>query len=128
MRPSPIAWPAVAVAVVEALAVPGCFSPRFGACAVTCGEAGSWWLTRDGAFHVAAPAVDAVDTLGAGDVFHGAYALAIANGRAIADAARFATHAAALKCTRDGGRAGAPTLDEVRAFATKLGSDTISPN
>jgi len=87
------------------------------ACAVTCGEAGSWWLTREGAFHVPAPAIDAVDTLGAGDVFHGAYALAIAEGSDIAGAARFATHAAALKCTRDGGRAGSPTRDEVAAFA-----------
>jgi len=87
------------------------------ACAVTCGEAGSWWLTREGAFHVPAPVIDAVDTLGAGDVFHGAYALAIAEGSDIAGAARFATHAAALKCTRDGGRAGSPTRDEVAAFA-----------
>jgi sulfofructose kinase len=92
------------------------------ACAVTCGEAGSWWLTREGAFHVPAPAIDAVDTLGAGDVFHGAYALAIASGQAIAEAVRFATHAAALKCTRDGGRAGAPTRDEVDAFARSIGS------
>ena len=91
------------------------------ACAVTVGEAGSWWLTRDGAMHVGAPAVGVVDTLGAGDVFHGAYALALAEGRDIASAARFATHAAALKCTRDGGRAGAPTRAEVEAFAARQG-------
>ena len=54
------------------------------ACAVTCGAAGSWWLTNDGPLHVPAPEIDAVDTLGAGDVFHGAYALAIAEGRGIA--------------------------------------------
>ena len=70
-----------------------------------------------GALHVPAPPVAAVDTLGAGDVFHGAYALALAEGSDIADAARFATHAAALKCTRDGGRAGSPTRAEVAAFA-----------
>ena len=87
------------------------------ACAVTCGEAGSWWLTDAGRLHVAAPAIDAVDTLGAGDVFHGAYALAIAEGQEIASAARFATLAAALKCTRPGGRAGSPTRAEVGEFA-----------
>ena len=66
-----------------------------------------------------APAVDAVDTLGAGDVFHGAYALALAEGRDIAAAARFATLAAAIKCTRDGGRAGCPTRAEVAAFIAR---------
>ena len=89
------------------------------ACAVTCGEAGSWWLTNDGPLHVPAPEVEAVDTLGAGDVFHGAYALAISEGRDIGSAARFATLAAAIKCTRSGGRAGSPTRAEVAAFAAR---------
>ena len=89
------------------------------ACAVTCGEAGSWWLTNDGPLHVPAPEIDAVDTLGAGDVFHGAYALAIAQGRDIAAAARFATLAAAIKCTRSGGRAGSPTRSEVAAYTAR---------
>ncbi|CAG0956584.1 Sulfofructose kinase [Burkholderiales bacterium] len=89
------------------------------ACAVTRGEAGSWWLTGDGPLDVPAPAINAVDTLGAGDVFHGAYALAIAQRRDIASAARFATLAAAIKCTRGGGRAGCPTLAEVAALAAR---------
>jgi sulfofructose kinase len=89
------------------------------ACAVTGGEAGSWWLTGDGPMHVPAPAIDAVDTLGAGDVFHGAYALALAEGRDIAAAARFATIAAAIKCTRVGGRAGCPTRAEVAAWSAR---------
>lgn len=89
------------------------------ACAVTCGEAGSWWLTAQGPLHVAAPEVDAVDTLGAGDVFHGAYALALAEGRGVEAAARFATVAAAIKCTREGGRSGCPTRAEVAAFAAR---------
>lgn len=89
------------------------------ACAVTCGEAGSWWLTNDGPLHVPAPEIDAVDTLGAGDVFHGAYALAIAEGRDVAAAARFATLAAAIKCTRSGGRAGSPTRSEVAAYTAR---------
>jgi sulfofructose kinase len=60
--------------------------------------------------------VDAVDTTGAGDVFHGAYALAIGVGLAVTDAMAFAAAAAALKCTRPGGRAGIPTLEDCLAF------------
>ena len=49
-------------------------------------------------------------------VFHGAFALAIGEGNAVVDAARFANAAAALKCTRFGGRLGAPTRAEVDEF------------
>jgi len=89
------------------------------ACAVTCGASGSWWLTNDGPLHVPAPEIDAVDTLGAGDVFHGAYALAVAEGRDIAAAARIATLAAAIKCTRRGGRAGSPTRAELASYTAR---------
>ena len=43
-------------------------------------------------------AVSAVDTLGAGDVFHGAFTLALAEGQGVAAAMRFAAAAAGLKC------------------------------
>ena len=49
----------------------------------------------------------------AGDIFHGALALALAEGRPIDAAARFACTAAALKCTRFGGRLGCPTRQQV---------------
>jgi sulfofructose kinase len=65
--------------------------------------------------------VEVVDTLGAGDVFHGAYALAIAQGGTIGEAMRFASAAAALKCSRPGGRLGAPTREEVIAFLANQG-------
>lgn len=64
-------------------------------------------------------AVAAVDTLGAGDVFHGAFTLALAEGRDLAAAMRFAAAAAGLKCTRVGGSAGAPTRDEVDALLAR---------
>ncbi|SEB98980.1 sulfofructose kinase [Rhizobiales bacterium GAS188] len=85
--------------------------------AVTDGGRGAWF-TEDGAIdHEPGFAVAAVDTLGAGDVFHGALALALAEGRPERLAVRFANAAAALKCTRfGGGRAGAPSRDEVEAF------------
>ena len=60
--------------------------------------------------------VKAVDTLAAGDVFHAAFTLALAERRSERDALRFASAVAALKCTRFGGIAGAPTRAEVENF------------
>jgi sulfofructose kinase len=76
--------------------------------AVTCGEEGIYWRDGGRLCHQPAFAVEAVDTLAAGDVFHGALALAVAERQPIADAVRFAAAAAAVKCTRFGGREGIP--------------------
>jgi len=81
----------------------------------SCGADGYFWL-EDGAMrHVPALAVEVVDTLSAGDVFHGALALGLAEGMAMAKAARFACVAASLKCRHFGGRLGCPTRAEVDA-------------
>lgn len=84
--------------------------------AVTCGEAGVLWIDAAAPQrlrHCPAFPVPVVDTLAAGDVFHGAYALAISEGQTIEQAIRFGAAAAAIKCTRPGGRQGAPTREEV---------------
>jgi sulfofructose kinase len=81
--------------------------------AVTVGSDGVFWLSGGEVAHLPAFAVEVVDTVGAGDVFHGALALAIAEGQEPSAAVRFASAAAALKCTRPGGRAGTPGRDEV---------------
>lgn len=82
---------------------------------VTLGAQGTRWI-EDTRMHAApAPHVRAVDTLGAGDVFHGAFTLALAEGASTAHAMRFANIAAALKCTRFGGRRGTPSRAEVDA-------------
>jgi sulfofructose kinase len=60
--------------------------------------------------------IAAVDTLAAGDVFHGAFTLALLEGREATDALRFAAAAAGLKCTRFGGSAAAPKRPEVDAL------------
>jgi sulfofructose kinase len=60
--------------------------------------------------------IAAIDTLAAGDVFHGAFTLTLAEGRGIAEAMRFAAAAAGLKCTRFGGATGAPRRQEVEAL------------
>jgi sulfofructose kinase len=70
---------------------------------VTRGEAGTLWLTREDPTPRETPAfpVEATNTTGAGDVFHGAYALAIAERQDVAAAMRFASAAGALRA-RDG--------------------------
>jgi len=80
--------------------------------AVTAGARGTFWAGG----HQPAFPVEVVDTLAAGDVFHGAFALGLAEGWGVGTTVRFASAAAAIKCTRFGGRLGAPTRAEVEAF------------
>jgi len=61
-------------------------------------------------------AIDAVDTLGAGDAFHGGFALAVAEGRNVVEAMRFGAAVAGIECTRLGGPTGSPTRAEVEIF------------
>ena len=83
----------------------------------TRGPHGTIWLDQQGEVReTPAFQVDAVDTLGAGDIFHGAFALAITEQQGLPEALRFASAAAALKCTRFGGAFGCPRRDEVEQF------------
>ena len=66
----------------------------------TWGERGCLTVTRGEHFHTAAFPVHAVNTTGAGDVFHGAFAAALLEGRDLRNTVRFASAAAALTCTR----------------------------
>jgi sulfofructose kinase len=80
---------------------------------VTLGADGFLW--REGARErrIPAPRVVAIDTLAAGDVWHGAFTLGLAEGWDVATAGRFANAAAAIKCSRVGGRLGAPSREDV---------------
>jgi sulfofructose kinase len=89
---------------------------------VTLGREGYLWRERNGEGHVPAFAVAATDTTGAGDAFHGAFALMLAEGRPVAESARLASGVAALKCTRLGARAGLPTRSELTTFLTGEGA------
>lgn len=93
-------------------ALPG-LAHRAPVAVITLGEQGLVW--RRGAEHgrLAAFVVESVDTTGAGDAFHGAFALGLAQCRAWGDLLRFASAAGALCCTRLGARIGIPYLDEV---------------
>lgn len=92
-----------------------------GLVAVTLGAQGSLFLI-DGVLHpVAAFPVSARNTNGAGDVFHGAYVLALAEGHLPLAAARFAAAAAALKCHTGGGWDGVPTRADVERLMNGRG-------
>ena len=83
----------------------------------TRGPRGTIWLNEKGELEeTPAFPVHTVDTLGAGDVFHGAFALALTEKQELRQALRFASAAAALKCTRFGGPFAAPQRAEVEAF------------
>ncbi len=84
--------------------------------AVTVGERGSLWWQGGRILHQPAPRVAARDTTGCGDVFHGAYALALAEGAAVMPAARFASAAAALKAANGDGWDGMPDRAAVAAL------------
>lgn len=63
--------------------------------------------------------IEAVDTTGAGDTFHGAFALELAQGASFASALIFASAAAALSCKSLGARPGIPTRREVQEFLSQ---------
>jgi sugar/nucleoside kinase (ribokinase family) len=94
-----------------ALALAGGFCPGF--VAVTDGPRGALWRAHGATGRQPAFAIDAVDTLAAGDVFHAGFALVLAEGGTDAQALAFASAAAALKCARFGGIVGAPRRAEV---------------
>lgn len=83
---------------------------------ITCGAEGLIWQTSSGQGRLPAFVIDAVDTTGAGDAFHGAFALSVAQGRAWAETLEFSSAVAALCCTKIGARAALPYRDEVRSF------------
>jgi sugar/nucleoside kinase (ribokinase family) len=88
--------------------------------AVTDGASPVCWRAGESAGKMPVFPVDAVDTLAAGDVFHGAFALALLEAGDSVGALRFAAAAAALKCRRFGGGAATPTRAEVDRFLSDI--------
>ena len=84
--------------------------------AVTAGALGCWWTSGEPPRHIPTFRVTPIDTLAAGDVFHAGFAVGLVEGWAMDETLRFASAAAAIKCTRFGGRLGAPDRAEVLAF------------
>jgi ribokinase len=81
----------------------GLWHPGRAAVIITCGADGCWSVSAEGgpeACHHAAVPVEAVDTTGCGDVFHGAYAACLARGEPLEACIAYAAAAAALKAMR----------------------------
>jgi sulfofructose kinase len=93
------------------------FGPK--ASIVTLGERGCVYLSGKDVVEVPGFAVKAVDTTGAGDVFHGAYLFAVLSGWDTPRSSIFANAVAALKCRGLGGRAALPTLAETLDFIAR---------
>jgi sugar/nucleoside kinase (ribokinase family) len=95
---------------------------------VTFGADGAFWQDFAGdtpggptqILHQPALDIIPVDTLAAGDAFHGAFALAIAEGRSIAQTIRLGSVTAALKCRVFGGRTGMPSRQEAEQSLNQL--------
>ncbi len=100
--------------LLEALA--GLQAKAPGWLAVTDGGNGAWFTENGGLAHEPALPLSAVDTNGAGDVWHGALAVALLEGQEPRTAVRFANAAASIKCSRFGGWSAIPTRSEVAAF------------
>ena len=79
-------------------------------------EQGVYWASQEGSGHVPAYDVDVVDTISAGDAFSGGLAVAVAEGRSMQEAIRYASAAGALAVTRRGVQTAMPSRAEVDAL------------
>ena len=83
----------------------------------TLGDKGCVGFSREEGFcQIPAYQVPVQDTVGAGDVFHGAYTAALLRGLSPEESARLATAVSCIKCTRIGGRAGIPDWPTVQKY------------
>ena len=89
-------------------------------CVITAGAQGCWYSEFGGVVnHFPAFEVQVVDTTGCGDVFHGVYAAALAQGKSVVEAIETATAASAIKAGFPGGRAGIPGAKRITQFLSE---------
>lgn len=86
---------------------------------ITLGNEGVLILHQDEIIHIPAIKVTAVDTTAAGDVFNGALAVCLAEGKTVVEAAKFACRAAAISVTRMGAQSSAPYTVDLMNYATQ---------
>ena len=85
---------------------------------ITMGSRGAFVAGKDWRQLIPGFKVNAVDATGAGDIFNGALVVALAEGRPLLEAARFASAAAAISVTRFGAQPSAPSRPEIEAMLT----------
>ena len=83
---------------------------------ITMGKQGALIVTDEYEEMIPSLVVDAVDSTGAGDVFNGALAVAIAEGKELTEAVKFACNAAAISVTRLGAQSSAPHRKELEMY------------
>lgn len=88
---------------------------------ITLGSRGVYINTAGHSEIVPAYKVNAIDTTGAGDAFNGGLLAALAEGKSLADAARFANALAAISVQRIGTTPSMPTREEIDAFLAERG-------
>jgi len=81
---------------------------------VTLGENGSLLCNENGFRHFNAFKAEAIDTTAAGDVFNGALAAMITQGKSLEEAILFGSAAAAISVSRKGAQTSIPSLSEVK--------------
>jgi sulfofructose kinase len=89
---------------------------------VTLGPRGAYGCDAREAFFSPSVRVEAVDTTGAGDIFHAGFLYALLEGLPFREILAFANSAAGLSCRGMGGRAAIPTIGEIRAASPGLDS------
>jgi sulfofructose kinase len=98
----------------------------FGNLIVTHGRNGVYYVYDGQLYHVAVPEIHVIDTIGAGDNFHGALALALAKDFDLHQAVRFSVAVASLSCREYGGREGIPEMTEALAVARQLNHKVVA--
>jgi ribokinase len=87
---------------------------------LTLGAKGSFLIDASGVEHVPSFKVKTVDNTGVGDIFNGVLAVALAEGKIVREAVRYASAAAALSVTRLGGQISAPRKEEIEKVSISL--------
>ena len=95
---------------------------------VTRGEEGAFYPYDGNLYRVSPPDIKAIDTIGAGDNFHGAFALAVSLGFDLHQAVRFAVATATLSCRNYGGRQGLPDRRTALSMTEQINEEIVCPS
>ena len=97
-------------------------------CIVTLGDKGSMWLSSNGVFEFSIPAIKAIDTTAAGDVFNGCLAYCVLNKFPLKSAIVKAHTAASFSVTKKGAQTSIPNDQEISSFSKNFNVQVIQHN